>query len=102
MKVLSWIVRYKYLIVTLLFFSYLSFSENSIFLNIQLKKEINKLEKENELLSYQNKQMQLNNRQMREDQNAMELYMREYFFLKKENEEIFRIHYIEDDQDNKN
>jgi hypothetical protein len=33
---------------------------------------------------------------MREDKDALELYKREYFFLKKENEEIFRINYVEE------
>ena len=96
MKILSWIVRYKFIIAILLFISYLSFSENSIFLNIRLKKEIKKLETENEFLSFQNQQMKLQNELMREDKNALELYMREYFFLKKENEEIFRINYVEE------
>lgn len=96
MKILSWIVRYKFIIVILLFISYLSFSENSIFLNIRLKKEIKKLETENEFLSFQNQQMKLQNELMREDKDALELYMREYFFLKKENEEIFRINYVEE------
>lgn len=95
MKILSWIVRYKFIIVILLFISYLSFSENSIFLNIRLKKEIKKLETENDFLSFQNEQMKLQNKLMREDKDALELYMREYFFLKKENEEIFRINYVE-------
>ena len=80
----------------MLFISYLSFSENSIFLNIRLKKEIKKLETENEFLSFQNQQMKLQNELMREDKDALELYMREYFFLKKENEEIFRINYVEE------
>ncbi|MDD2687942.1 MAG: septum formation initiator family protein [Bacteroidales bacterium] len=96
MKILSWIVRYKFIIAILLFISYLSFSENSIFLNIRLKKEIKKLETENEFLSFQNQQMKLQNELMREDKDALELYMREYFFLKKENEEIFRINYVEE------
>ena len=96
MKILSWIVRYKFIIVILLFISYLSFSENSIFLNIRLKKEIKKLRTENEFLSFQNQQMKLQNELMREDKDALELYMREYFFLKKENEEIFRINYVEE------
>lgn len=95
MKILSWIVRYKFIIAILLFISYLSFSENSIFLNIRLKKEIKKLETENDFLSFQNEQMKLQNKLMREDKDALELYMREYFFLKKENEEIFRINYVE-------
>jgi hypothetical protein len=59
MKILSWIVRYKFIIAILLFISYLSFSENSIFLNIRLKKEIKKLETENEFLSFQNEQMKI-------------------------------------------
>lgn len=96
MKILSWIVSYKFIIVILLFISYLSFSENSIFLNIRLKKEIKKMETENDFLSFQNEQMKLQNELMREDKNALELYMREYFFLKKENEEIFRINYVEE------
>ena len=96
MKILSWIVRYKFIIAILLFISYLSFSENSIFLNIRLKKEIKKLETENEFLSFQNQQMKLQNELMREDKDALELYMREYFFLKKENEDIFRINYLEE------
>jgi len=96
MKILSWIVRYKFIIAILLFISYLSFSENSIFLNIRLKKEIKKMETENDFLSFQNEQMKLQNELMREDKNALELYMREYFFLKKENEEIFRINYVEE------
>ncbi|HOS17144.1 MAG TPA: septum formation initiator family protein [Bacteroidales bacterium] len=93
---MSWIVRYKFIIAILLFISYLSFSENSIFLNIRLKKEIKKMETENDFLSFQNEQMKLQNELMREDKNALELYMREYFFLKKENEEIFRINYVEE------
>ncbi len=53
-------------------------------------------ETENEFLSFQNQQMKLQNELMREDKDALELYMREYFFLKKENEEIFRINYVEE------
>ena len=96
MKILSWIVRYKFIIAILLFISYLSFSENSIFLNIRLKKEIKKLETENEFLSFQNQQMKLQNELMREDKDALELKMRENYLLKKQNEEKFRINYEEE------
>lgn len=101
MKVLSWIVRYKFIIVFILFLSYLFFSENNILLHFKLKKEINALEQENELLQIKNNQMKLSNQEINENKDAMELYMREYYFLKKENEEIFRINYVEDKNDKK-
>lgn len=101
MKVLSWIVRYKFVIVTVLFLSYLFFSENSISLNIKLKKEISKLEKENEIFQNKNDQMKMSNHEMNENKDALELYMREYYFLKKENEEIFRINYVQDETNKK-
>jgi len=101
MKVLSWIVHYKFIIVFLLFLSYLFFSENNILLHLTLKKEISALEQENELLEIKNNQMKLSNQEINENKDAMELYMREYYFLKKENEEIFRINYIEDKNEKK-
>ncbi|MDY0014577.1 MAG: septum formation initiator family protein [Bacteroidales bacterium] len=101
MKVLSWIVHYKFIIVFLLFLSYLFFSENNILLHLTLKKEISALEQENELLEIKNNQMKLSNQEINENKDAMELYMREYYFLKKENEEIFRINYVEDKNEKK-
>ncbi|MDD3280632.1 MAG: septum formation initiator family protein [Bacteroidales bacterium] len=101
MKVLSWIVHYKFIIVFLLFLSYLFFSENNILLHLTLKNEISALEQENELLEIKNNQMKLSNQEINENKDAMELYMREYYFLKKENEEIFRINYVEDKNEKK-
>lgn len=98
---LSWISRYKFIIVTLLFLSYLFFSENSIFLNIKLKKEISMLETENKIFQNKNDQMKINNQEINENKDALELYVREYYFLKKENEEIFRITYVEDETNKK-
>lgn len=101
MKVLAWIVHYKFIIVFILFLSYLFFSENNILLHLTLKKEISALEKENELLQIKNNQMKTYNQEINKNKDAMELYMREYYFLKKENEEIFRIIYVEDKNEKK-
>ncbi|MBP7102497.1 MAG: septum formation initiator family protein [Bacteroidales bacterium] len=101
MKVLAWIVHYKFIIVFVLFLSYLFFSENNILLHFTLKKEISALEKENELLQIKNNQMKIFNQEINKNKDAMELYMREYYFLKKENEEIFRIIYVEDKNEKK-
>lgn len=101
MKVLAWIVHYKFIIVFVLFLSYLFFSENNILLHFTLKKEISALEKENELLQIKNNQMKIYNQEINKNKDAMELYMREYYFLKKENEEIFRIIYVEDKNEKK-
>ena len=101
MKVLAWIVHYKFIIVFVLFLSYLFFSENNILLHFTLKKVISALEKENELLQIKNNQMKIFNQEINKNKDAMELYMREYYFLKKENEEIFRIIYVEDKNEKK-
>ncbi|NLJ83028.1 MAG: hypothetical protein GX330_07890 [Bacteroidales bacterium] len=95
MKLYTWIVKYKFVIVALLFISYLCVSENSVFLNLRLNKEIKKLENDNRLLQNKCDQMKLVNEEINENKDAMELYMREYYFLKKENEDVFRINYIE-------
>lgn len=95
MKLFTWILKYKFIIITALFISYLFISENSIILNFKLKKEIKKLEEDNRLLKNKCNQMKLVNEEISEDKDALELYMREYYFLKKENEEIFRINYVE-------
>ncbi|HOF16123.1 MAG TPA: septum formation initiator family protein [Bacteroidales bacterium] len=98
MKIFAWIGKYKYLILILLLISYLSLSENNLFLSIKLKKEIKKLEKENQQLLNKNEQMKKINQEINKNKDAMELYMREYYFLKKENEEIFRIIYVDDNE----
>lgn len=95
MKLYTWIVKYKFVIVALLFILYLCISENSVFLNLQLNKEIKKLENDNRLLQSKCDQMKLVNEEINENKDAMEMYMREYYFLKKENEDVFRINYIE-------
>ncbi len=99
MKIFTWIVKYKFVIITGLFIAYLFVSENSIILNFKLKKEIKKLEEDNRLLQNKCNQMKLVNEEINEDKDAMELYMREYYFLKKENEEIFRINYVENTEE---
>ena len=98
MKIFAWIGKYKYLILILLLISYLSLSENNLFLSIKLKKEIKKLEKENQQLLNKIEQMKKINQEINKNKDAMELYMREYYFLKKENEEIFRIIYVDDNE----
>ena len=48
------------------------------------EKEIKKLEKENQQLLNKNEQMKKINQEINKNKDAMELYMREYYFLKKE------------------
>ncbi len=98
MKILIWIRKYKYAILVLLLISYLTLSENNLFLSATLKKEIKKLERDNHQLLYKNEQMKKINQEINKNKDVMELYMREYYFLKKENEEIFRIIYLDDNE----
>ncbi len=85
-----------YLIIFIIFlFWILFFDSNSILVNLKLQKEINQLiERKIEL----EKQISIDKKIISSLQNidSLERYAREKLYMKKENEEIYIIEYIEE------
>ena len=85
-----------YLIILIIFlFWILFFDSNSILVNLKLQKEINQLiERKIEL----EKQISIDKKIISSLQNidSLERYAREKLYMKKENEEIYIIEYIEE------
>ncbi len=85
-----------YLIIFIIFlFWILFFDSNSILVNLKLQKEINQLiERKIEL----EKQISIDRKIISSLQNidSLERYAREKLYMKKENEEIYIIEYIEE------
>ena len=94
MRIVNFCIKYKYVLTVIVFLLYLFLGDNNLFENQKRNKEIKKLEKE--LLHYQttlagmktqNNLSSVNTREEREE------YFRKHHYLKKENEDIFRIVY---------
>ena len=92
MKITEVLTKYKWAIVLVAFFLYILLGESGILQHRKLNKEIQRLERENEeqleiitTLKEQNRQMQ------QEISNNKEVYFRTHQFLKKDDEDVFRI-----------
>ena len=95
MRIINFCVRYKYVLTVAVFITYLIFGENSISIKRQLNREIKELN--NELQDCKSTveniktQKKLSSISSKEDE---EEYFRKYHFLKKENEDVFRLVYV--------
>ena len=94
MKVINFCIRYKYVLTVIVFMLYLFLGDNNVIENSKKNKEIKKLE--NDLQHYkttvasmktQNNLSSVNTKEEREE------YFRKHHYLKKEDEDIFRIVY---------
>ena len=94
MKIINICVKYKYVLTIIVFLVYLFFGDNNIFESRKWNKEIENLNNELEHnktivanLKTQNNLSSINTEEEREE------YFRKRHYLKKENEDIFRIVY---------
>ncbi|MBO4739040.1 MAG: septum formation initiator family protein [Bacteroidales bacterium] len=92
MKIGEWLKKYKWGIALVVFLLYIIFGESGFIQHRKLNKEIQRLERENEeqmqiitTLKEQNRQMQ------QEISENKEMYFRTHQFLKKDDEDVFRI-----------
>ena len=84
-----------YLVITTVFLIWIFFwDSNSVIVNLKLKKEINELEKRKAELE---KNINIDKKIISSLQNldSLERYAREKLFMKKENEEIYIIEFLE-------
>ena len=84
-----------YLIITTVFLIWIFFwDSNSVIVNLKLKKEINELEKRKAELE---KNIAIDKKIISslENLDSLERYAREKLFMKKENEEIYIIEFLE-------
>ncbi len=84
-----------YLVITTVFLIWIFFwDSNSVIVNLKLKKEINELEKRKAELK---KNITIDKKIISSLQNldSLERYAREKLFMKKENEEIYIIEFLE-------
>lgn len=92
MKVINFCIRYKYLLTVVVFVAYLMLGDNSIFKKMQLSREIRELNKELQqgkaIAASMKTQNNLSSITTKEEE---EEYFRKYHYLKKENEDVFRI-----------
>ena len=85
-----------YILTSLIFFIWIFFIDsNSILVNLKLKKEINKLIDRKEVLE---RQIEIDKKIISNLKNpdSLEKYAREKLYMKKDNEEIYIIEYIEE------
>ena len=85
-----------YILTSLIFFIWIFFIDsNSILVNLKLKKEINKLIDRKEVLE---RQIEIGKKIISNLKNpdSLEKYAREKLYMKKDNEEIYIIEYIEE------
>lgn len=85
-----------YILTSLIFFVWIFFIDsNSILVNLKLKKEINKLIDRKEVLE---RQIEIDKKIISNLKNpdSLEKYAREKLYMKKDNEEIYIIEYIEE------
>ena len=84
-----------YILTSLVFFIWIFFIDsNSILVNLELKKEITELNERKSLLE---KQIEIDKKIISNLKNpdSLEKYAREELFMKKDNEEIYIIEFIE-------
>ena len=101
MRIINFCIRYKYILTVATFVAYLIFGENSISKKRQLNKEIKELKTElqyyKSIVENIKTQKNLSSISSKEDE---EEYFRKYHFLKKEDEDVFRLVYV-DNKDEK-
>ncbi|MRI63378.1 septum formation initiator family protein [Ornithobacterium rhinotracheale] len=89
---ISYITKYKYIIVLILFSVWmLFFDQNSFLMHKELNNEIDKL---NEDIEYYQKELDAQNQELKQLENNKSSYekiAREKYFMKKSNEDIFII-----------
>ena len=98
MRIINFCIRYKYVLTVGIFICYLVFGENNLSKKRQLSKEIKELNSELQLCksTVENirTQKRLSSINSKEDE---EEYFRKYHFLKKENEDVFRLVHVNND-----
>jgi cell division protein FtsB len=98
MKVIAFCKKYKYILTLLIFAAYLFFGENNVLENVKLDSEIERLK--HELQKYHGqiantkKQNAISSYSTKDEQ---EEYFRKQHHYKKENEDIFRLSYSNED-----
>ena len=100
-KWLKTVVNIYILVLTVFVVWMLFFDANSLLTQIELQKEINKLEKQKKHLQ---KEIEADKKLIKKLQNEQELekYAREQYYLKKDNEEIYLIEYEDSLKNKKN
>lgn len=95
------VINVYILILTVFVVWMLFFDANSLLTQIELQREINKLEKQKEHLQ---KEIEADKKLIKKLQNEQELekYAREQYYLKKDNEEIYIIEYEDSLKNDKN
>lgn len=84
------ILRNKYILISTVFVLWMLFLDSNTWLILKLNKEISKTEKS---IHYYKSELEKDQLLLEElkDPEALEIYAREKFFMKKENEDIFVI-----------
>jgi len=96
------ILTNKYVLILTVFAIWMFFFDtNSFFIHSELKKEIKKLEKQKEFLNTEIKNDKISIKRLT-DEEEMEKFAREEYFLKKKNEEIYLIEYADSTKTKKN
>ncbi|MDR1460017.1 MAG: hypothetical protein LBI60_07360 [Bacteroidales bacterium] len=101
MKVIQFCIKHKYILTIIVFICYLLLGESNLLENHRLKKEIDNLENElqhyntvlNSMNNPNNPSSTINSKEEREE------YFRKHHHLKKENEDIFRIVYVDNNKE---
>ena len=98
MKIINFCIKYKYVLTIIVFLLYLFLGDNNIMENRKQNKELQSLE--NELQHYKttvdNVKTQSNLSAINSPEDREE-YFRKHHYLKKEDEDIFRIMYKKQD-----
>ncbi len=89
------------LVLTIFAIWMIFFDTNSLFIHLELKKEIRKLEKQKEFLKEEIKSDKIIIKKLT-NKEEMEKFAREEYYLKKKNEEIYLIEYADSIKTKKN
>jgi cell division protein FtsB len=94
MKIINFCIKYKYLLTIAVFLLYLFFGDNNIFENRKWNKEIKELDNKLKYckVAVDNIKTQ-NNKSSITTKEEEEEYFRNHLYLKKNNEDVFRIVY---------
>ena len=100
MKLIEFLKKYRWLILIVCLAVYLVFAEGGIIHRRQVDKEIkllkNELENQKRIIATLEEQ---NNRLFSEHQTDEEEFIRTHLFLKKDNEDVFRVNYQTTDEE---
>ncbi|NJB72259.1 cell division protein FtsB [Saonia flava] len=100
-KWFGWATNLYILVLTIFVVWMVFFDTNSLFIHLELKKEIKKLEKQQEFLK---NEIEKDKKIMEtlSDPEELEKFAREQYYLKKKNEEIYLIEYEDSLKNKKN